>query len=56
MRWSIHHVNICSPDVAKTRHFLSNLLGLPEGVWTYPDADQLGEIGRTAWMPRFSVP
>ena len=45
MRWSIHHVNICSPKVARTRQFLSSLLGLPEGTWTYPDADQMGEVG-----------
>lgn len=45
MRWSIHHVNICSPNVARTRYFLSELLGLSEGTWTYPNPDQLGEVG-----------
>ena len=45
MRWAIHHVNICSPNVARTRHFLSDLLGLPEGAWTYPDPEQMGEVG-----------
>lgn len=44
MHWSIHHVNICSPQVARTRTFLSDLLGLPEGVWTYPPADQVGKV------------
>ncbi len=44
MRWSIHHVNVCSPNVSRTRDFLSNLLGLPEGRWTYPPAHQMGEV------------
>jgi len=44
MRWSIHHVNICSPDVARMRHFLGGLLGLPEGTWIYPAAEQLGKV------------
>ncbi|MEM9139063.1 MAG: VOC family protein [Pseudomonadota bacterium] len=50
MRWSIHHVNMCAPDVAKTRGFLTGLMGLSEGVWTYPDANQLGEIGHSEDM------
>ncbi len=45
MEWSIHHVNICAHDVSKTRHFLTDMLGLEEGVWEYPEAEQLGEIG-----------
>ena len=48
MRWSIHHVNICSPNVARTRHFLSELVGLPEGSWTYPPDEQMGEVGHNA--------
>lgn len=28
----------------RTRHFLGHLLGLPEGTWTYPNADQMGEV------------
>jgi len=47
MSWSIHHVNMCAPDVARTRWFLSDLLGLSEGVWEYPNEDQLGEIGHS---------
>ncbi|MEM7189845.1 MAG: hypothetical protein AAF439_09555 [Pseudomonadota bacterium] len=45
MRWSIHHVNMCAPKVARTRWFLSDLLGMSEGVWTYPSAEQTGEVG-----------
>lgn len=45
MNWSIHHVNMCAPIVARTRWFLSDLLGLSEGTWVYPDADQMGEVG-----------
>jgi len=45
MPWSIHHVNICSPNVAKTRWFLNHLLGLPLGEWVYPKSDQMGEVG-----------
>lgn len=50
MRWSIHHVNLCAPQVARTRAFLRDLVGLPEGTWTYPDARQLGQIGHTEDM------
>ena len=45
MPWSIHHVNMCSPKVARTRVFLRDLLGLPEGKWVYPPAEQMGEVG-----------
>ena len=45
MRWSIHHVNICSPNVSRTRWFLNELLGLPLGTWSYPPAEQMGEVG-----------
>jgi catechol 2,3-dioxygenase-like lactoylglutathione lyase family enzyme len=45
MRWSIHHVNICAPQVGRTRHFLTELVGLTEGVWSYPPAEQMGEVG-----------
>lgn len=48
MRWSIHHVNVCSPSVSKTRWFLTDLLGLTEGVWDYPDKDQMGEVGHAS--------
>ncbi len=50
MNWAIHHVNICAPDVSRTRWFLHELVGIPVGVWTYPDADQLGEIGHDDGM------
>jgi catechol 2,3-dioxygenase-like lactoylglutathione lyase family enzyme len=43
--WSIHHVNICAPRIVPMRRFLGELIGLPEGSWTYPDAGQTGEIG-----------
>lgn len=45
MRWSIHHVNICSPNLARTRYFMTELLGLSEGTWDYPDPEQMGEVG-----------
>ena len=48
MRWSVHHVNICAPQVERTRFFLSELLGLPEGTWTYPPADQVGSVHHAA--------
>ncbi|MEO1492997.1 MAG: hypothetical protein AAFV19_12665 [Pseudomonadota bacterium] len=50
MTWSIHHVNICAPDVVRTRWFLRDLVGLPEGTWIYPDEDQIGQIGHAADM------
>ncbi|MEM9062669.1 MAG: hypothetical protein AAGD13_19585 [Pseudomonadota bacterium] len=45
MSWSIHHVNMCSPIVARTRTFLRDLVGIPEGEWVYPPAEQMGEVG-----------
>jgi catechol 2,3-dioxygenase-like lactoylglutathione lyase family enzyme len=45
MHWSIHHVNVCSPNVARTRAFFKDLLGLSTGTWSYPDAENLGEVG-----------
>ena len=45
MTWSIHHVNMCSPKVARTRHFLRDLVGIPEGNWVYPPQEQMGEVG-----------
>ncbi len=50
MAWSIHHVNLCAPDVARTRWFLRDLVGIPEGEWTYPDEEQLGQIGHSEDM------
>ncbi|MEM7774174.1 MAG: VOC family protein [Pseudomonadota bacterium] len=37
MDWSIHHVNIPAVDVKATASFLRDIIGLPEGNWTYPD-------------------
>ena len=48
MSWSIHHVNICSPQVPRTRWFLTELLGLTEGAWVYPDAEDMGEVGHAS--------
>ena len=42
MDWTIHHVNIPAFEVAKTRVFLRDIIGMPEGDWTYPE--QQGEL------------
>ncbi|QPH52529.1 VOC family protein [Pontivivens ytuae] len=36
MRWSIHHVNLEAKDVRATARFYAEVLGLEQGVWTYP--------------------
>ena len=45
MSWSIHHVNLQAHDVPRTTGFLRDLIGLTEGEWIYPPADQMGKIG-----------
>ncbi len=37
MDWSFHHINVPSSNVRRDADFLSSLVGLKEGVWTYPD-------------------
>ncbi|MGF1649660.1 MAG: VOC family protein [Hyphomicrobiaceae bacterium] len=37
MNWSIHHVNIMAHDVKATAALLRDIVGLPQGQWTYPD-------------------
>lgn len=48
MNWAIHHVNMCAPNVAETRRFLCDLVGLPPGEWHYPPAEEMGEVGHSA--------
>jgi catechol 2,3-dioxygenase-like lactoylglutathione lyase family enzyme len=48
MDWYIHHVNLPAHDVALSRTFYRDIVGLPEGEWTYPPAGQLGEVGHNA--------
>ena len=45
MDWYIHHVNLPAHDVAQSRRFYRDIIGLPEGEWTYPPADQMGQVG-----------
>ena len=44
MSWSIHHVNLPAPDVRASAKFYSEILGLTEGVWSFPPADQTGYL------------
>lgn len=37
MTWFLHHVNLPAPDVRREAAFLSDVLGLREGRWIYPD-------------------
>ncbi|MFT5508267.1 MAG: catechol 2,3-dioxygenase-like lactoylglutathione lyase family enzyme [Hyphomicrobiaceae bacterium] len=37
MGWYIHHVNLPSNDVPKTRAFLRDVLGFQTGDWCYPE-------------------
>lgn len=45
MDWSIHHVNIATHDVRKTAAFLRDIVGIPQGTWQYPPAEQIGKVG-----------
>jgi catechol 2,3-dioxygenase-like lactoylglutathione lyase family enzyme len=44
MKWSIHHVNLPSTDVRASARFYTEVLGLTEGVWTFPPPEQVGHI------------
>jgi len=44
--WFLHHVNLQAFDVRATAKFFTDIVGLKEGVWDYPDADQLGTFTR----------
>jgi catechol 2,3-dioxygenase-like lactoylglutathione lyase family enzyme len=35
--WTYHHVNVPSSDVRRDAAFLTDLVGLRQGLWTYPD-------------------
>ena len=43
MSWYVHHVNLQAHDVRQTAAFFRDIVGLEEGVWTYPD--KTGEVG-----------
>ena len=45
MDWYIHHVNLPAHDVGQSRIFFRDIIGLPEGEWTYPPSEQMGEVG-----------
>ncbi len=45
MSWSIHHVNLQAHNVRRTTAFLRDMIGLTEGEWVYPPAEELGQIG-----------
>ena len=42
MEWMLHHVNVPAHDVGDTAAFLRDVIGLPEGNWTYPET--VGEL------------
>jgi len=42
--WSIHHVNLPATDVRASARFYSEILGMAEGSWVFPPADQVGHI------------
>ena len=42
MNWEIHHVNLPAQDVIETRKFLTEIIGLNEGKWIYPET--MGEL------------
>ncbi|MEL6218542.1 MAG: VOC family protein [Pseudomonadota bacterium] len=44
MTWSIHHVNLPATDVRASARFYAEILGMAEGSWVFPPADQVGHI------------
>ncbi|MEO0624732.1 MAG: VOC family protein [Pseudomonadota bacterium] len=44
MTWSIHHVNLPATDVRASARFYAEILGMAEGSWVFPPADQVGQI------------
>ncbi|MEM6547004.1 MAG: DsbA family protein [Pseudomonadota bacterium] len=42
--WSIHHVNLPATDVRASARFYAEVIGLIEGRWTFPPAEQVGHI------------
>jgi len=42
MDWMLHHVNVPAHSVKDTATFLRDVIGLPEGHWTYPET--VGEL------------
>ena len=45
--WYIHHVNRQAHDVPKTAAFYSDLVGMPQGVFKTPGADEVGDFDRS---------
>lgn len=44
MAWAIHHVNLPAPDVRRSAAFYRDILGLSEGGWVFPPAEQTGYL------------
>lgn len=44
MSWSIHHVNLPAADVRAAARFYSEILGMTEGVWTFPPPERTGHL------------
>ncbi len=44
MSWSIHHVNLAANNVRQSAQFYTEILGMSEGTWVFPPADQIGHI------------
>jgi catechol 2,3-dioxygenase-like lactoylglutathione lyase family enzyme len=41
---TIHHVNLPANDVRASARFYSNIVGMAEGSWIFPPAEQVGHI------------
>ncbi|MEM9047090.1 MAG: VOC family protein [Pseudomonadota bacterium] len=42
MSWALHHVNLQASDVRASARFYTEILGMAEGQWVFPPADQVG--------------
>lgn len=44
MSCTIHHVNLPANDVRASARFYGEIIGMSEGAWVFPPADQVGHI------------
>ena len=44
MSCTIHHVNLPANDVRASAIFYGDIVGMAEGAWVFPPADQVGHI------------
>ena len=44
MTTTIHHVNLQANNVRASAEFYTNIVGMAEGSWVFPPAEQVGYL------------